>query len=455
MKRIILSLSMLAFAGALIIGGTGAFFSDTETSTGNTFTAGAIDLKIDSSATYNGENVASATWTLKDLDPTSDKFFNFKDIKPGDEGKNIISLHVENNEAWVCAAVSNLASDDNGLTEPEGDVDSTGGVGEGELDDEMLWSIWRDDNNNGVQDGGEIELTAGTPTNGVLALYDATTGSPLSPASTTYLGVSWTLPAESGNETQTDSLTGDISFSVVQSRNNDQFVCGEVEVEEPSDLEIVKVQDLGVDSWFFYNDTNDTLMSINQFNSTGGVNDIVAGPDSVGAAQMTLDDGTQIPDYDGANDSGNPRYNIATQQFGGVKLSDIDSLTYRIYDDSASSQTPYLHFNIDFNDTNTWQSRLVQVPTGITVDTWETVDALAGSWTYSGENWPVGVNTAVPFSGSTARTWADIIADYPNAELNDGALSFLGIRVGHPGPIGETGYVDWIEFDGVTTDFEV
>ncbi|HBB53974.1 TPA: hypothetical protein DCZ79_00530, partial [Candidatus Nomurabacteria bacterium] len=42
-KKIIVSLSVVAAVAAITVGATTAFFSDTETSTGNTFTAGAID----------------------------------------------------------------------------------------------------------------------------------------------------------------------------------------------------------------------------------------------------------------------------------------------------------------------------------------------------------------------------------------------------------------------------
>ena len=57
MKRIIGSSLILVASLAVIVGGTGAFFSDTETSSGNVFTAGAVDLKIDhTEATYNGES---------------------------------------------------------------------------------------------------------------------------------------------------------------------------------------------------------------------------------------------------------------------------------------------------------------------------------------------------------------------------------------------------------------
>src|SRR3989338_5857040 len=106
MKRIITSLSIVVFATALIVGGTGAFFSDTETSTGNTFTAGAIDLQIDSESYYRGVLNASTTWQVaKDLEE-GDMFFSFDDLKPGDWGEDTISLHVNSNDSYLCMDVS-------------------------------------------------------------------------------------------------------------------------------------------------------------------------------------------------------------------------------------------------------------------------------------------------------------------------------------------------------------
>jgi len=55
-KRIIQSTLMLLVVAGVTAAGTGAFFSDTEVSAGNVFTAGSIDLTIDhSAASYNGE----------------------------------------------------------------------------------------------------------------------------------------------------------------------------------------------------------------------------------------------------------------------------------------------------------------------------------------------------------------------------------------------------------------
>ena len=47
MKRILVSLSIIGVAAAVAVGATLAYFGDTETSTGNTITAGSLDLKID------------------------------------------------------------------------------------------------------------------------------------------------------------------------------------------------------------------------------------------------------------------------------------------------------------------------------------------------------------------------------------------------------------------------
>ena len=55
MKKILLSLGVIAVVGVVVAGATGAFYNDTETSTGNIFTAGSIDLKVDHlKQTYNG-----------------------------------------------------------------------------------------------------------------------------------------------------------------------------------------------------------------------------------------------------------------------------------------------------------------------------------------------------------------------------------------------------------------
>ena len=72
MKKILISVLSIAVVGAVAFGATRAFFSDTETSTGNILAAGAIDLEIDNESyvtDVNGVLVASrdTSWDLRDL----------------------------------------------------------------------------------------------------------------------------------------------------------------------------------------------------------------------------------------------------------------------------------------------------------------------------------------------------------------------------------------------------
>jgi len=281
MKKILLSLAVLALVAVAGYAGTRAFFSDTEASVGNTFTAGAIDLKVDSTQHYNGMvctlddtdqgstwqpepnytpvagqypvtgTVCDGTWLATDLG--AQKFFNFGDIKPGDSGENTISLHVDSNDAYACVDVNVKDNDDNGLTGPEsGAGDSTGGVGEGELAQNVYFTAWADDGNN-IWDSGEQLLFTNQsgPASDVLGgksytLADSISG-PLVGGQTSYIGLAWCAGTQTvdtvnhtiscdgagmGNDTQTDSFKADIAFRVEQARNNPNFTCASPVQEE-------------------------------------------------------------------------------------------------------------------------------------------------------------------------------------------------------------------------------
>ena len=247
MKKIILSLAMIAAMAALAVGATTAYFSDTETSEGNTFTAGAIDLKIDSNCSYNGvSSDECGVWDETDLGATNYKFFNFSDLKPGDQGENTISYHVYNNDAYMCVYITDMHDDDLGLTEPEQeDGDYTDGADNGELAQELHFFAWADDGDN-IWECGEdtlfsnIEGPASDILDGrVYPLYTPNTGA-LSGDSTGYIGIYWcygnlivnqqncTLSCDGSavnNVSQTDSLTANISFYAEQARHNENFTC--------------------------------------------------------------------------------------------------------------------------------------------------------------------------------------------------------------------------------------
>lgn len=279
MKKIITSVGMIVFVGALVVGGTGAFFSDTETSTANVFTAGAIDLKIDSEQHYNGNecvdvdtstgvdyewvgqsaypvpgSACDGTWTLTDLGITH-QFFDFDDVKPGDEGENTISLHIDSNPAWVCADVKVTSNDDVSTVDPEtdaGDTPNASSTFDGELAQNIEFTAWLDNAStsgavpgDNIHQAGEVLYFSPGPASAVLAsttltLADGGTGTPLPGGSTSYVGLAWCAGnmtastgvgpiacdgAAMGNIAQTDSMTADITFRVEQSRNNEAFRC--------------------------------------------------------------------------------------------------------------------------------------------------------------------------------------------------------------------------------------
>lgn len=309
-KKLLFSAAMVALAAAAVIGGTYAYFSDAEKSTGDVFAAGTVDLKVDNVQHYNEMTCAelptggyawapagqwdydadfhptvngsydpdawneanpyrypkagdecTGTWKLNDLSGTGSttvaglKFFNFTDIKPQDSGENTVSLHVFNNDAWACAEISNVVQAENGILDPEARLNDDDTAGE--LGRFLEFFFWRDDGDNVYEpQAGEQALTA-EPVKGddiadkVFAIADSNSSAgPIlgsKEGSGGYLGAAWCFGEmtvspdgqiacavpEDYNLSQSDTLSADVKLSVVQVRNNEDFVCGPGEDEEP------------------------------------------------------------------------------------------------------------------------------------------------------------------------------------------------------------------------------
>jgi predicted ribosomally synthesized peptide with SipW-like signal peptide len=89
MKKILLSLLTVGVVVGAGVLATRAFFSDTETSTGNVLQAGAVDLKVDSTAHYNGLVCKDGKWT-NDCIPTGSELItngSFEDPDVTDSAK--------------------------------------------------------------------------------------------------------------------------------------------------------------------------------------------------------------------------------------------------------------------------------------------------------------------------------------------------------------------------------
>ena len=185
--------------------------------------------------------------------------------------------------------------------------------------------------------------------------------------------------------------------------------------------------------WLFYNDETDA--------GDPTLGSFVAGPGApvsgTGSAQISV--------------TGTQRRNLASYEFSGTSLLSITAMSFRTYNPSAgnagsANRSAYLQFNVSFDGSDTWQRRLVFVPSQngtVTPDTWKEWDAISGGtalWNYSGATWPI---TLQP--GTTLKTWSQILIDYPSAKIRvtDGQLS---LRVGEPYPDGYTENIDSFTF---------
>ena len=202
MKKI-LGLTIAAFlVMALVGGGTWAYFSDPETSTDNSLTAGTLDLNI------NGGNTAVTT-------------FSATNVAPGDSGSgssvlaNVGSLSGELDISF--SAITNTPGA--GGTEYEG--------GSGELGGEAEIAVYIDVDQSGDWSSGDIGLKSDSTTySHPTALNYATIDSygsdswdavetMAAPASDNFT-ILWRVPTTAGNDIQGDSVSFDVTFILEQ-----------------------------------------------------------------------------------------------------------------------------------------------------------------------------------------------------------------------------------------------
>jgi predicted ribosomally synthesized peptide with SipW-like signal peptide len=195
MRKLFLSLAVIGITSAIAIGATSAYFSDTETSSANTFTAGTLDLKLnggdqDVSVTFGGMNPVHSQpnfgYVLKNAGTIAGKL-----------------------------TINNISVTDaeNGILEPEaaaGDV--TDSVGE--LSSVLNIRIWVDINSDGYISAGEPMLYNGLMKNLPSSLD---TGVTLNGGNQTRIAavVDWWATAND-NLAQSDSSVLDMTFTLTQ-----------------------------------------------------------------------------------------------------------------------------------------------------------------------------------------------------------------------------------------------
>jgi len=193
-----LSLAMIAMVSAVAVGATKAYFSDTETSTGNTFTAGTLDLKVDDK---DDPLVVHITRTnLKPYPRWSHSYGGQWALKNAGSVPGRFSMEIRN-----------IKNYENDCVEPEtGDTSCGAGPHQGELGD-LMFAKW---SRNVVPWGGWGSVM--NPLNsaeGVVVTGDVLNPDEIAPA--VYLDLEWDT-SSSDNLAQSDSVEFDIVFRLEQ-----------------------------------------------------------------------------------------------------------------------------------------------------------------------------------------------------------------------------------------------
>jgi Ca-activated chloride channel family protein len=176
--------------------GTSAYFSDTESFTNNSLTAGTLDLKLDYKASYQGgegrldavramgypdaQDLGDGVYLLdqapspadmqewedlitsEDFDfcsPESDQYlvngdgipvFTLEDIKPGDTGEVTMSIHLCTNPAYLQLVGDITENAENGQNDPEVAAEGADTDGVGELAEAIQVCLWYDEDCDNV-----------------------------------------------------------------------------------------------------------------------------------------------------------------------------------------------------------------------------------------------------------------------------------------------------------------
>lgn len=186
---------------------------------------------------YSDGNGTCELWSESDLVEGEETFWDFSDIKPGDYGVNVVSLHVYDNDAYVCLFPQhNLEDNENGLVEPELDLNDDSVTGE--LSGFLKLFIWNDLDGNGSYDPNTEEelISPNTLIENAIVQLEVVGNAPID-----LIGIAWCVGEQSVaingditcdgsgnyNVAQTDEIVTMFSAYAEQTRNNDGFSCEE------------------------------------------------------------------------------------------------------------------------------------------------------------------------------------------------------------------------------------
>ena len=214
MKKILgLTVAALLVMG-LVGGGTWAYFTDVETSTGNTFAAGTLNLQV------GAADPLTTTITVADMKPGDSDFIDWL-LK--NDGSIAGSLDI---------TFSNIVDLENLVNEPEeADVGETGTVAvpgtDGELAENLLLLVYIDENGDNTYDGGDVliwndYIKGGTADLGAAEeLSNYVMGADYGSGDDKAVRIEWSVDTSVTNLIQSDSTGFDIGFELLQTEGED------------------------------------------------------------------------------------------------------------------------------------------------------------------------------------------------------------------------------------------
>jgi len=182
MKKILLSLGVIAIVAVGAIGATRAYFTDTAAISGNNFTAGTLAIQIDSDASGSRQ-----VWSDGFAAPAG----MFTNLKPGDSKSQILDI-------------KNSGSVDGNAT-IKFDTTTWSALG-----DNLNFTVTYDGNNDGTF---ETAVASGPLTAWNHNVYQM---GALNAGQIASVKVEWSVPTTAGNNIQGQSITLDTTFGLNQ-----------------------------------------------------------------------------------------------------------------------------------------------------------------------------------------------------------------------------------------------
>jgi hypothetical protein len=199
----------------------------------------------------------------------------------------------------------------------------------------------------------------------------------------------------------------------------------------PAHAATTTVNSLSVNGWFGGNE--------GPSGSVGAVA-FVPGPPTAplgtGSVQLTVD--------------ANGRASFGTAAYKGTRLDKITALQYQVNVQSfGGAEAPTLQFDVDYDSTDgitTYQGRLVTYSaTPLSINSWYSVNALAGTW------WATGAPGNAHCTQATPCTMAQVLSLFPQAAIRNDAAQGGNVLFRLGGPVAGGGRVNVDAFQ-ITTN---